>query len=203
MRAETKKENEDDIKEAETALSGVKSALEVIKQFYSANAENEVAEVKLLQQTPKGPAADAPDAGFKNYEASKGAQAVSTGIVGMLEVIIGDFERTIRETKAEEKENTEQHTKFLGETEISVSKKTKAKEYKTKLSKDTKDKISDDSDKLAAQIVILNAGITELKSHDEECGSGATYEQRKASRAAEIESLKEAVEFIDEFMLAK
>merc|ERR1719263_2024839 len=138
LRDEIQKENEGDIAEAETALSGVKSALEVIQMFYSANAGNEVAPV-MLQQSPKGPAADAPDAGFKNYEANKGAQETGVGIVGMLEVIIGDFERTIRETEAEEKENTKQHTAFLTETATSEAAKKQAQTVKTKLLKETKE----------------------------------------------------------------
>ena len=45
--------------------------------------------------------AEAPDAGFD--EAYTGSQSASTGIMGMLEVIKGDFSRSISETgKAEE-----------------------------------------------------------------------------------------------------
>ena len=44
---------------------------------------------------PGGTADDAPDAGFKIGEAYTGAQGASEGIIGLLDVMKSDFERTI------------------------------------------------------------------------------------------------------------
>jgi len=139
----------------------------------------------------------APDAGFKNNEANKGSQAASTGIVGMLETIMSDFERTITDTRAEEATAVKDHDKFLAETEASTAAKTKAETIKKgQLDAVTKD-LSDDDTALEGQITALKVAVQELKAHDEECGHGASFEDRKAARQREMEALKEAIEFFE------
>jgi len=201
LRDEEKKENEASIDEAETALSGVKSALQVLSTFYAKSTENEVEKVELAAQKPKGPAADAPDAGFKNHEANKGSQAASKGIVGMLEVIEGDFERTMRETKEVEAATAKKHKEFLDETEISTAKKTKSQELKTGQKSKTAQEHSEDSDKLKVQMGLLKSAVLELVALEEECGAGAGYAARKANREIEIKSMKEAIEVIDQMLM--
>jgi len=198
LRDEEKKENEASIDEAETALSGVKSALTVLRTFYANSTENEV---ELAAQKPKGPTADAPDAGFKNHEANKGSQAASKGIVGMLEVIEGDFERNIRETKEEEAATAKKHKEFLDETEISTAKKTKSQELKTGQKSKTAQEHSEDSDKLKLQMGTLKSSVLELVALEEECGAGAGYAARKANREIEIKSMKDAIEVIDQMLM--
>merc|ERR1719506_1289688 len=89
-REEEKEEHEQTIADSEEGLSAIKEAIDILDHFYKAAAK------ALVQQ----PSVDdeAPDAGFDDtYKASQGA---ATGILGMMEVIMGDFERTIKETTA-------------------------------------------------------------------------------------------------------
>merc|ERR1719235_1171098 len=89
-RAEEKAENEVTVTEAKEGVSAIKQALEILSHFYGEAAQATVEEGLIQQPSVEE---DAPDAGFDG--AYTGAQGSSTGIVGIVEVILGDFERTI------------------------------------------------------------------------------------------------------------
>merc|ERR1719161_1543963 len=84
-----------DIEKAKEGLAAVKEAILILKAFYKQAAKAEV----LLQYSPVE--GDASGPGFEG--AYKGKQEKATGIIGILEVIKSDFERTIKKTTAEEK----------------------------------------------------------------------------------------------------
>eukprot|EP00933_Yihiella_yeosuensis_P076917 TRINITY_DN868_c1_g1_i1.p1 TRINITY_DN868_c1_g1~~TRINITY_DN868_c1_g1_i1.p1 ORF type:complete len:193 (+),score=67.57 TRINITY_DN868_c1_g1_i1:86-580(+) len=149
------------------------------------------------------PAADAPDASFKNSEAYKGSQEASTGIVGMLQVIQSDFQRSIDDTKAAEKSASKGHTKFLGEADISTNKKKTAIDAKSKFLSETVEQLDTEESSLNTQIGILKSAVGELAALDEECGSQISYEERKAARAEEILALQGAIEHINSFIMAQ
>merc|ERR550537_880675 len=71
IRAEEHAENAVTVEEAEAGLEAVKQAIDILDKFYKTVAKETV----FLS---KGPADDAPDAGFDNFEAYKGAQGAST-----------------------------------------------------------------------------------------------------------------------------
>eukprot|EP00933_Yihiella_yeosuensis_P042176 TRINITY_DN3670_c0_g1_i1.p1 TRINITY_DN3670_c0_g1~~TRINITY_DN3670_c0_g1_i1.p1 ORF type:complete len:716 (+),score=268.02 TRINITY_DN3670_c0_g1_i1:86-2233(+) len=196
-------ENAANVEEAEIALSGVDAAMKVIKDFYGSNKENEVALVEKKSGSSQKPADDAPDASFKNKEAYKGSQEASTGIVGMLEVIQSDFQRTISDTKAAEKTAGKEHTKFLGEADISTNKKKTASDAKQKFRSETIEQLDEETSTLNTQLGILRSAIGELAALDEECGSQVSYEERKAARAEEIKALQGAIEHINAFITAQ
>merc|ERR1719181_657517 len=102
--------------------------------FYKTSAKAKV-DLSLAQ----GPLDDAPDAGFENGEAYKGAGAESGGIIGMMEVIQSDFERTISETKKAEAAAEKEHLEFMTETSKSLAEKAAAEkehlEFMTETSK--------------------------------------------------------------------
>eukprot|EP00933_Yihiella_yeosuensis_P007660 TRINITY_DN1127_c0_g1_i1.p1 TRINITY_DN1127_c0_g1~~TRINITY_DN1127_c0_g1_i1.p1 ORF type:complete len:751 (-),score=277.59 TRINITY_DN1127_c0_g1_i1:76-2205(-) len=192
-------ENKADIEEAKIALSGIDAAMKVIRDFYGKNAENEVA---LVQKDKKhsGPANDAPDAGFKNKEANKGSQSASTGIIGMLEVIQSDFQRSIKDTTEAEEKAAKEHTKFLGEADISTSEKKTAVDAKNKFLAETVEQLDEETSSMNTQLTTLRSAVEELAVLDEECGSQISYEERKAAREEEIEALQEAVDRINLFI---
>merc|ERR1719421_1256191 len=64
---------------------------------------------------------EAPDAGFEG--AYTGSQSASTGILGMMEVIKGDFARTISETTAAEEQAQRDFIEFERETKMSINTK--------------------------------------------------------------------------------
>merc|ERR1719287_459881 len=93
-RAEEKAENEQTVKDAEEGEAAVDQAIDILGHFYGAAAK-----ATVLSQQPSVDD-EAPDAGFEG--AYTGSQSASTGILGMLDVIMGDFKRTISETTAAE-----------------------------------------------------------------------------------------------------
>merc|ERR1719217_1728767 len=120
-RQEEKAENAKTVSEAKAGLGAVKMAIDILDKFYKTSAKAKV-DLSLAQ----GPLDDAPDAGFKTGEAYKGAGAESGGIIGMMEVIRSDFERTISATRANEKQAEKEHLEFMTETGMSLAKKTTA-----------------------------------------------------------------------------
>merc|ERR1719277_1445098 len=118
-RKEEKAENANTVSEAKAGLAAVNMATDILDKFYKTSAKAKV-DLSLAQ----GPLDDAPDAGFEIGEAYKGAQAESGGIVGMLEVIQSDFERTISETKKAEKIAAKEHLDFMTDTGKSLAEKT-------------------------------------------------------------------------------
>merc|ERR1719420_2353512 len=93
-REEEKAQHAATVTETKQGLAAVKQAKDILSHFYGIAA-------KAFTQQPSVDE-DAPDAGFdSNYT---GAQGASTGIIGMMEVIQGDFERTITDTLMDEEQ---------------------------------------------------------------------------------------------------
>merc|ERR1719162_2870474 len=136
-RKDEKSENANTVTEANAGLDAVKMAIDILDKFYKTAAKASV-DLSLAQ----GPADDAPDAGFDNGEAYQGAGAESGGIIGMMEVIQSDFERTISETKDAEAKAEQDHLDFMTETGKSKAEKTMAKKEKVSLKDETDDNFS-------------------------------------------------------------
>jgi len=188
-RAEEKAENAKTVSEAKAGLDAVKMAIDILDKFYK-TANKESVDLSLAQ----GPLDDAPDTTFKTGEAYKGAQAESGGIIGMLEVIEGDFVRTIKETQKAEDQAEEDHLAFMTETGKSLAEKTMAKGQKTKLKDESTSNFEDTEDSLDAQSKILVTSIKELIELKAACvDTGMSYADRVAMREQEIASLKKAL----------
>merc|ERR1719379_2608252 len=109
MRKEEHAENQATVMEAEAGLEAVNEAIDILDKFYKTAAKEKV-DLGLVQQ---GPLDDAPDTGFDNGEAYTGAGGESGGILGMLDVIKSDFERTISTTNKAEDSNEKEYQKFM------------------------------------------------------------------------------------------
>merc|ERR550537_1548666 len=138
--------------------------MDILDKFYKTSAKAEV-DLKLVQ----GPLDDAPDAGFDNGEAYKGAQAESGGIIGMLEVIESDFVRTITETKKAEAEAEKDFLDFMTESGKSLAESKVAETEKTKLKDEADSNFSDAEEELGAQMKILTTSIEELMELKKAC----------------------------------
>merc|ERR1712008_472069 len=117
----------------------VKMAIDVLDKFCKTVDDAKV-DLSLAQQ---GPADDVPDAGFDIREAYTGAQGASTGIIGMLDVIKSDFERTLSETEKEEAEAETEHLEFMTKTGVSLAEKEMAQGQKKKHKDDAEDQLED------------------------------------------------------------
>jgi len=192
MRAEEKEENEQDIKDAKDGLEAVNGALKILRKYYKDAGENTV----LLQ---RGIDDDLPDAGFKSGAAYRGSEG-GTGVVGMLEVIQSDFERTIKETEKAEKEAQEDFVAFMRTSSKSLSaKKTTLTNSKTTLD-NLEDHLSGLKEELGLKVDMMNEAIKELIELKPACvDTGMSYAERVERRNDEIAGLKKALCILDNF----
>jgi len=187
-RKEEKAENAATVAEAQAGLSAIEQAIDIISKFYK-SAKKETVDLSLAQ----GPADDAPDAGFEIGEAYTGAQSTSGGIIGMMEVMKSDFERTISETEAAEAQAEEEHLEFMTETGKSLAEKKQAVEERSSQKDDASEKLEKADDNLDEQTKILETSIQELLDLKPVCvDTGMSYKERVARREDEIAALKKA-----------
>jgi len=187
LRAAEKAENAATVEEAKFGLEAIKMAIDILSKFYKTAAK---ATVSLAQ----GPADDAPDAGFQAFEAYTGSQGAAGGIIGMMEVIQSDFERTISETEKAEAEAEKAFLEFMTETGMSLSEKTTAEEQKTGYRDSALEQLQEARAGLDRETEILQKAISELIELQPVCvDTGMTYEERVALREEEIEGLKKAL----------
>merc|ERR1719408_783734 len=109
LRGEEKAENMDTLDKAKAGLDATKDAYDVLQTFYKKAAKGKVS---LLQASP----VDAPATSGGAY---KGGQQKAGGILAMLDVIISDFERTIKVTTDTEKSAHREFVEFERTTKTS------------------------------------------------------------------------------------
>jgi len=188
MRLEEKAENNETVVAAEAGLGALNMAIDILDKFYKSAAKVTV-DLGLVQ----GPADDAPDAGFDNGEAYTGAGGAAGGILGMLDVIKSDFERTISETKKAEDKGAAEFRDFITAALISRAEKQATMAQQRQQKHDAEDDLEDAEGSLHSQSVILTTAIKELRDLKPTCiDTGMSYEERVALREDEIESLKKA-----------
>lgn len=174
-----KKENEATIADAKAGSEAVKSALVVLRDFYSSQSA-------FVQQAPE----------MKSYG---GMASANGGVVGMLEVIVSDFVRLEAETKAAEQQAAAEYDVFMRDSKADKEAKHKD-EFKSKLEKDQKEFDKDNANKLLEgvndELAKANLYYEELKPECVEVK--VSYEDRVAARKAEIAALKDAYAILDQ-----
>merc|ERR1719158_2477188 len=118
-RDQDKANNKKTLSEAAEGLDALKQAITVLKDFYRKAGRNKV----LLQASPVGEdmGAEGVEGGAKG--AYKGNQGAASGIIGMLETIKSDFERTLKDTEADEYQAGRDFAKYSQETKVSIATK--------------------------------------------------------------------------------
>jgi len=190
VRHEEHVENEVTVTEAREGLEALNMVIDVLDKFYKTQAKNTV-DLSLEQGSPVD---DAPDAGFDIGEAYTGSQGASTGILGMLDVMKSDFERTISETEKAEEEARQEHLKFMTESQKSIAQKSEAHHQSLNQEGDARGEYSEAQQKLRTESDTLDTAIAELLELQPACvNTGMSYKERVARREDEIESLKKAL----------
>jgi len=190
LRAEQKAENIQTLKDAKQGLSAVSEALLILKVFYKQSAKNNV----LLQASPIEE--DDPGAASGAY---KGKQDSAKAILGLLEVIVSDFERTIKTTQAQEDQSSAEFIKFERTSKADIG----GKETKTELDEQdlatTKTTITEKMKNLQSNMDLADKAIEELEELKPMCiDTGMSYEERVEKREEEIAALKNAVCILDQ-----
>uniref|UniRef100_A0A7S3TR87 Uncharacterized protein n=1 Tax=Strombidinopsis acuminata TaxID=141414 RepID=A0A7S3TR87_9SPIT len=189
LRQEEKADNTKVINDAGAGKEAVEYALQVLKAFYEGAA--------FVQYVP--PNSDragktvgdyAPEVFDSEY---KGSQDASKGILGMLEVILSDFDRTDQTVTDEEEAADQQFTAFETANLQDTDTKEKAVSAKRGEIKDIEDDLVTLTDEKAAAVKAYEGALAELASLHSMCVQGEeTHEERAAKRKKEIEALKEA-----------
>jgi hypothetical protein len=190
LRAEQKAENIQTLKDAKQGLNAVSEALLILKVFYKQSAKNKV----LLQASP----IEEDDPGAESG-AYKGKQDSAKAVLGLLEVIVSDFQRTIKTTQAQEDQSSAEFIKFDRVSKADIG----GKETKTELDEQdlatTKTTVTEKMKNLKSNMDLADKALEELEELKPMCiDTGMSYEERVEKREEEIDALKHAVCILDQ-----
>jgi hypothetical protein len=186
MRSAEKAENMDTLDKAKAGLAATKDAYDVLQTFYKKGAKGKVS---LLQASPVD--ADAPAVHSGAYQ---GGQTKAGGILAMLDVIISDFERTIKTTTETEGAAHREFVEFERTTKTSLMTKTTGKSQAESDLKSTDASIVSGMEDLTKHMEILDESLKELEDLKPACvDTGMSYAERVQKRKDEIDALKKAL----------
>jgi len=194
-RQQEKQENEAAVASAKDGSKITQQAIDILTQFYgtAANAKSFLQKKRIMIfRNYSTVDEDAPEVGFD--EVYTGTQGGKEGVIGMLEVVKSDFERTVSETDKAEAKAAKDFLEFTTTTSSSIATKKVAKqERETALSQaDAEDKEARDS--MKSKQTTMDQALTELNSLDKACrAGGTTAEEKKAKREEEMDALKQAL----------
>merc|ERR1719221_384066 len=168
IRAKEKAEYEEEKANLELGISGVQKALKILKDYYAKDS------------------------------AHGSAEGASSGIIGLLEVCLSDFEKGLSDITSEEESSISEYEKQTKENEILTAEKEQAVKFKTKEFKDLDKATAEAKSDLEATQDQLAATEAELEKLHEECDETApTYEELQKGRQNEIAGLKQALDILE------
>lgn len=186
-----KANNANVIKQAKDGRMAVAEAIDILKVFYAKASRATV----LIQASPVDDDIKGKEAGFEG--AYKGSQEESTGIIGMLEVIHADFDRTLRKTEAAEKLALAQFNELTRSAKSDKAGKEKLQTLNEEELKTTQDGIKSKSLELKNAQSLLDSSLKRIEVLKPVCiDSGMPYALRVQKRQGEIDALKKALDFL-------
>merc|ERR1719313_2230880 len=191
QRADEKEENAMTIKMSDEGLAAIKEAIAILKEFYKNAAKN-----KVLLQESASPIDEegGVGAGGQAQGAYQGKQTAGQNIIAMLEVIISDFDRSVRQTEEADAEAHKAFVLFDRQSKGSISTKETAKSQAEGDLKTTKIKIGDAMQDLQDSQSLLDDALKAYEELVPQCiDTGMSYEERVAAREKEIKALKKAL----------
>lgn len=187
-RKDDKKSNIETIKVAKQGVEAVAEAIKILKVHFKKAAK------ALLQASPVDADTDGP--GFKG--SYKGKQTAGNNIIGLLEVIESDFDRTHRKTQQAEKEAQEEFVEFERMSKADISAKEMTLELDTQDLEATHNTIKKKMGDLETAQSLLDDALKTLEDLKPMCiDTGMSYAERVAKREEEIAALKKAMCMLD------
>jgi len=186
LREQEKEENAVALSDARGGLEATKEALGILSTFYKSAAKAAaLAQVSPVAEDTSGPGFDS------NY---KGNQAESGGVIGLLEVIVTDFEHTIETVTATEKNQASDYVAFDRTTKGDISSKSTKKELDEQDLETTKTDLEAATKDMASNQDLVDSALKELEELKPTCVDNVqSYEDRVAKREEEITALKKAL----------
>jgi len=196
LRAMEKKDNEESVESAKAGKESVEEAIDVLKAFYDGSG---------FIQKSKGPDRDGksvddlmPNSGPEGDYNGKKDQA--KGVIGLLEVVLSDFERTITSTEDSEKEASDDYDKFEGDTKDSTKTKEDAKKEKEDDIVSADEAITSAKEALADAKKLHASNLEELEKLQAMCVNGEeSFAERAKQREEEIKALKGAMKILEDW----
>eukprot|EP00929_Paragymnodinium_shiwhaense_P118413 TRINITY_DN90334_c0_g1_i1.p1 TRINITY_DN90334_c0_g1~~TRINITY_DN90334_c0_g1_i1.p1 ORF type:complete len:723 (-),score=321.66 TRINITY_DN90334_c0_g1_i1:114-2198(-) len=202
LRSGEKATNEQTIADAGAGKEAVDKAMETLKTFYGGAAAAFLQSDKYVPPKSDREGKTVSDRAPKmSYSGEyKGRTSESGGIIGLLEVISADFERTKTTVTDEEAAAVEAFTKFETETKESIDAKKTEKEGKEGDVTSAEEAITTAQDALVDAKRLHKGALEELTKLKAMCvDAEESYEQRVAKREREIDSLKEALQILEDW----
>mmetsp|Transcript_158201 Transcript_158201/g.288381 ORF Transcript_158201/g.288381 Transcript_158201/m.288381 type:complete len:678 (-) Transcript_158201:76-2109(-) len=169
MRIAEKAKFDKDSEETKTAIEGVKTALQVLQEYYASD---------------------------KAHEAGEGA---GSSIISLLEVCESDFSKALAEMTVAETTAAAEYEKMKEENKLTVATKEQDVKYKAKEAAALAKSTAEDQGDLETVESELSAVVESLASITQQCTSKVeTYAEKKAARDAEIAGLKEALTILEQ-----
>jgi len=194
LRKEDQEENAETVRMSQEGADSVERALSILKGFYGF--------AQTGKYTPPKSDRDgntvgdlAPEVFDSNYN---GAGAESKGILGILDVILSDFQRTNSKTKTEDGESQDAFDKFERDTNADVkTKNDRINKADGEVSEANANTLDAEGAKSDANN-LLDGAMAALEELEAMCVKGEeTWEERKQKREDEVEALKEALAIFD------
>jgi len=187
IRRAEKDKNTATITDAKAAITAVSQATLALKDFYA-----KAAGATALAQVAKGVADDMPQTFDKPYTGM-----AEGGVLGMLEVILSDFQRLEAETTSTEESSQAEFTVFSDDSQLDRATKAKDVEMKTADKQQTNSDTATNKNNLDSSQSQLDAAMKYFEQLKPSCvDAGLDYDDRVSRRNEEVQSLKEALQIL-------
>jgi len=199
LRSEEAANNLATLSDAEEGKKAVNTAITVLNGFYTSLLQksqkaSRVAKISLAASPKNRHGQSVKESPMEALGDYGGKTEASKGIIGILEVVLADFARTLTNVKNEEQTSAADHADFMKQTTIDVAAKNKLiNEKKDDTKTATADITKAKDNKLGAES-LLNIAVEELEEVTAMCLTGeGTFAERKKQREDEIAALKVTV----------
>jgi len=190
LRNAEKEKNTATIADAKGAISAVTQATTVLKEFYA-----KAAGATALTQIQKGVDDDMPETFDKPFTGMGG----EGGIVGMLEVILSDFQRLEAETTDNETASDAEFETFSNDSAMDKAVKGQEAKNREGLKQKADSQAQQSTEDLQAAQSELDAAMEYYEKLKPSCvDAGISYEDRVRQREEEMQSLQEALKILSD-----
>lgn len=185
LRELEKKDHSEALEKAQDGLEGVTEAYDLLKGFY-----DKAGSAVLLQASPVDE--DAPGAPEGDY---KGKQGAAKGILGLLQVIMSDFERTLKTTSSDEKKSASDFEEMKQNSEADIAGHTTKRELDMHDSRTSATVIKKKNKDMQFANDAVDANLQILKDLKPTCVDHGrmSFKERTAMREDEMAALKRAL----------
>merc|ERR1719428_1527169 len=181
--------NTQTIADAQAAGKATEQAMKVLKDFYA-----KASTATSLAQTTKK--AGQPE--IFSDEPYTGMGGDSGGVMGMIEVILADFQRLESDTTAAEEQSMKEYRELSNDTEVDKTSKNGDIQHKTAKREEHNQALQAKKSDLAGTQKELDSAMKYYDKLKPQCiSTGESYEEKVAARKEEIESLQEALKILN------